>query len=28
MDNYNKKVFQKFDMLFIPDYEDKKDNLA
>ncbi|ATU05894.1 hypothetical protein BKN14_05720 [Candidatus Gracilibacteria bacterium HOT-871] len=28
MDFFNKKYFSKFDMLFIPDYEDKDNNLA
>lgn len=28
MDYYNKRTFKKFDLLFIPDYEDSKNNLA
>ncbi len=28
MDFFNKKYFSKFDMLFIPDYENKDNNLA
>lgn len=28
MDYYNQKTFKKFDLLFIPDYEDSKNNLA
>lgn len=28
MDSYNKNIFKKFDLLFIPDYEDKDINLA